>query len=433
MDQDDARQALEAALRGLGSHDDRATLRVLQRAQDALDAVKSQRLAALEDSREYELDGCSSVTTWARNELRLDALQTRMLVAGAGTSRFLSGVGQAASSGRIRLEHVAAFSYGLKHIGTDIITEAEPWLLDVATTCEPAKLRRLMRDLREAVYPDELDRDWAKGMDKQDIQVNSVPAGWHVNGFLSTATGAKLKIVLDALGAPRDKDDDRPGAERRVTALDALLNRVLESGLPSDKGVRPHLSLIVDAETLTQAMNMQPGVTRSGSAAPAQLAGFGSIGPQLLGYLGCLSDVTPILTSGDAPQARTLNVGRSFRLATLKQRRAVIARQGGTCAAPGCRNTHLEIHHTIWWSLGGRTDLDLLIGLCVRCHHLIHRGLLVVTADGRGGFTFTDKDNRALRRDHRRRVADHRELARIRRTARDINTRKNHRLVPLRT
>ncbi|WP_344771185.1 HNH endonuclease, partial [Aeromicrobium panaciterrae] len=83
---------------------------------------------------------------------------------------------------------------------------------------------------------------------------------------------------------------------------------------------------------------------------------------------------------------------------TLTQRRAVIARQKGVCATPGCNHTHLEIHHTIWWSRGGPTDLDLLIGLCVRCHHLLHRGLLNITGNAVDGFEFTNRHRRPIRR-----------------------------------
>src|SRR5205085_9981164 len=130
---------------------------------------------------------------------------------------------------------------------------------------------------------------------RQDIQVSPVPDGWHVNGFLNTVTGARFRQVLDTLGAPRDADDQRPGAERRVEALDRMLTTVLEAGLPSDKGIRPQLSVIVDM-----------------AGPSARLAGFGSIGPKLLDYLSCLSDLTPIVTTGgDLPQARVLNVGRT--------------------------------------------------------------------------------------------------------------------------
>lgn len=389
MDSGETIERLRDAARALKPGDCRTRLRTIQAAQDALDAVKAVELAALEESRDYELDGASSVTTWARNELRLDARETKALVHAAATIRDLPKVADAAAEGRIRLDHVDVFSYGLKHIGADIIRESEEWLLDVAITHEPAALRRVMRSLREAVYPDSLDEAWAKGMDQQDIQVNPVPDGWHVNGFLNTATGAKFRQVLDTLGAPRDADDQRPGAERRIEAFDRMLTTALEAGLPTDKGIRPQLSIIVDT-----------------NGPSAELAGFGSIGPKLLDYLTCLSDLTTITTtSGDLQQARILNVGRTRRHANRQQRRAIIARQHGICAAPGCHNTHLEIHHVTWWSRGGRTDLDQMIGLCVRCHHLVHRELLNITADNPGTFNFTTKHGKPVERRPRPRIS----------------------------
>jgi hypothetical protein len=117
-------------------------------------------------------------------------------------------------------------------------------------------------------------------------------------------------------------------------------------------------------------------------------------------YFLCVSDFTAFLMQdgGGNRQAQILNVGRTHRLATLKQRRGVLARQKGVCAAPGCNHTHLEIHHSIWWSLGGPTDLDLLIGLCTRCHHLVHKNKLIVTGNAVQGFEFTTHTGRPLRR-----------------------------------
>ncbi len=378
-------ERMRTAARALRSGDNRSAVKAIQAAQDALEVAKAQLLADVETSRDYELDGASSITTWARRELRLEAGQTKKLTRSASAMTMLPAVAEAAEAGRIGVDHVAVFAYGLKHIGIDTIREAQEWLLPVAEDHEPSVLRQVVRQLREAVYPDSLDESWAKGMARQDFQVNPVPEGWHVNGFLNTTTGGKLKSVLDALGAPRDADDDRPGAERRVDALDVMLTTILESGLPSDKGIRPQLSVLVDARG--------PSTT---------LAGFGPIGPKLVDYLSCLSDLTPI-TTGD--QSQVLNVGRTRRHANRQQRRAILARQGGVCAAPGCSNTHLEIHHITWWSRGGRTDLDDMVGLCVRCHHLVHRELLNVTAEGNGQVTFSTKSGKPLERQNPRRVS----------------------------
>lgn len=106
----------------------------------------------------------------------------------------------------------------------------------------------------------------------------------------------------------------------------------------------------------------------------------------------------------------------------MKQRRAVIGHQGGVCAAPGCKNTHVEIHHSIWWSRGGRTDLDLLIGLCTRCHHLVHRGLLNVNGNAHTGFAFTNRHHEPLLRGKREVIR--RETAQLRRVAHEVGRRR---------
>jgi len=422
-------EAMRTAAQVLKTGDARAKVRAIQTAQDALDAAKVECLAELETSKDYELDGASTLRTWVGNELRLTGKALHTLVNASSTLRQLPAVAEAAASGAIRTDHVAVFTYALKNIGVDTIISSQDWLLDVARFNDPGKLHEVVRSLRDALFPDELDQAWMDGMDKQDINIHPVPGGWHVTGFLNVTAGAKFKRVLDSVSAPHDADDTRSGSERRVQGLDDLMTKVLESGLPSDRGVRPHMSVIVAAETLQEAVDPK---STDGSGLPAQLAGYGSVGPNLLTYLACVSDFQPILTQKptDFCQSRILNVGRAHRAPTLKQRRAVIARQGGVCASPGCKHTHLEIHHVIWWSRGGPTDLDLLIGLCVRCHHLLHRGLLNITGNAHDGFEFTNRDKRPLLRAYRDRRATWREKHEIHKTALAI---RRHREARLRT
>jgi hypothetical protein len=196
-----------------------------------------------------------------------------------------------------------------------------------------------------------------------------------------------------------------------VQGLDDLLDSILGNGLPSDKGVKPHLSVFVDADTLEAAAQHVKQATENPYATPepmpdvepATLAGHGAIGPNLLMYFLCISDFTAFLMKqhGGARQAQILNAGTAKYQPNLLQRRAVIARQKGVCATPGCNHSHLQIHHTIFWSHGGPTDLDLLIGLCVRCHHLLHRGRLHITGNAVDGFQFTNRQGRSLRKRRR--------------------------------
>jgi hypothetical protein len=69
-----------------------------------------------------------------------------------------------------------------------------------------------------------------------------------------------------------------------------------------------------------------------------------------------------------------LNLGRDERTASVAQRRAVLARDGG-CAMPGCDCpvAWVELHHVTWWRNGGTTDTANLAPLCRRHHGITHR------------------------------------------------------------
>jgi hypothetical protein len=408
---------MRAAARVLQCGDVREKLRALQALQDAIDGAKSELLVELDASKDYELDGASTLNAWLRTQLRMGTRQASVLVKNATALRDLPLVAETAMAGKVSAAHVQVFAYGLKHVGLGPMREFEEAFVQVALDHEPAALFEAVKHLKDVVHPDDLDAKWLEGMDKEDFQINAVPDGWHVTGFLSTVTGAKLKKVIDALSAPHDKDDTRVGSQRRVQAIGDLCDTVLQHGLPSDKGIRPQLSVIVNADTLVAAANQVEQTTNpvadpipTPEVEPATLVGHGHIGPNLLNYFLCTSDLTGfVMTQGDGHrQAQILNVGTTRKNPSLKQRKAVLVRQGGVCATPGCNHTHLEIHHTIWWSLGGPTNLDLLVGLCVRCHHLLHRGLLSITGNAVDGFEFTIKTGRSL---HRRRQTSYHQAA----------------------
>ena len=62
-----------------------------------------------------------------------------------------------------------------------------------------------------------------------------------------------------------------------------------------------------------------------------------------------------------------LALGRTKRLATRAQRRALRVRDHGTCQFPGChRSGRLDAHHILAWSHGGLTDLVNMLLLCRR-------------------------------------------------------------------
>ena len=70
-----------------------------------------------------------------------------------------------------------------------------------------------------------------------------------------------------------------------------------------------------------------------------------------------------------------IDVGRSKRLATVHQRRALEAIHP-TCAIPDCEVIfdHCNVHHIDYWENGGATDLNNMVPLCSRHHHAAHEG-----------------------------------------------------------
>ncbi len=350
--------AMRTAAHTLASGDVRDKIHALQAVQHAVDAAQAALLAELEASKDYELDGASTLNAWVRNQLRMNSGQATALVRDVIVLRDLPLVAEAAFSGQISAQHVRAFVYGLKHVGLDPMRQHEELLLEVALDREPGALFEAVQHLKDVVHPEDLDDAWERGMDKEDFAVDAVPEGFHVTGFLNTVTGAKLKTVLDSVSAPRDKDDTRTGSERRVQGLDDLLDSILGNGLPSDKGVKPHLSVFVDADTLEAAAQHvkhttekpYPSPTPMPDVEPATLAGHGPIGPNLLMYFLCVSDFTAFLMKQVADTARRRSTTRYRRTERTAADARPDARQRGVCAAPGAPHApadpphHLVVH-----------------------------------------------------------------------------------------
>ena len=82
-------------------------------------------------------------------------------------------------------------------------------------------------------------------------------------------------------------------------------------------------------------------------------------------------------------QGVPLDVGRTKRMFTPAQRKAVVARDR-VCAWNGCSVPpgYCQVHHTAWWHRdGGRTDLANAVLLCDFHHHEVHRLDLGITRE----------------------------------------------------
>jgi hypothetical protein len=103
-----------------------------------------------------------------------------------------------------------------------------------------------------------------------------------------------------------------------------------------------------------------------------------------------------IRTAVHDTEGNVRDLGRSHRVVSERQFRALLLRDSG-CAHPGCGSTHgLEAHHVRHWIHGGRTDLANLVLLCLAHHHAHHDGEFSITPLSGGAFRFIRGDGRVL-------------------------------------
>ena len=81
--------------------------------------------------------------------------------------------------------------------------------------------------------------------------------------------------------------------------------------------------------------------------------------------------------------------GRAKQTVPPSVRRLCIARAGGRCQVPGCRQIHnLEVHHRKLRKDGGTSDPENLIVLCGAHHRAFHEGWLLIDGSWEAGFRF---------------------------------------------
>jgi 5-methylcytosine-specific restriction protein A len=242
--------------------------------------------------------------------------------------------------------------------------EAEVQLAGWARQYRPDELATLASQLIEA-----LDQDGAPPGDDAP-QVNELylaksrhGGGGRITGRLDAST---FEVVVRAIRAHVMPGDGQYSlGELQAAALGEICEHSLDEGrLPAEGGERPHVTMVLDYERLQQ---LSRGVI---------LDYGGELSAGQLRRMLCDAKIVPVVLGGDS---QPLDVGREKRTATLAQRKAVTARDGG-CAHPGCdRPAHrCQIHHVRSWLDGGGTDIDNLVMLCRGHHVMVHQSGWVI-------------------------------------------------------
>ncbi|HEY3722389.1 MAG TPA: DUF222 domain-containing protein, partial [Acidimicrobiia bacterium] len=181
-------------------------------------------------------------------------------------------------------------------------------------------------------------------------------------GRIPDVDGALIALALtkgaDAVGPDADGHWD-PFPTRCADVLVASLSQGLSEGHQASRA-----TVVVHAP--------QAALARSSVAPGAYVDGVDATVP--------LANETVRRVACDAIRQTVVEDARGVPIALGRRTRTVpthlfrlLKHRDRHCRAPGCRRTRgLHAHHRMHWSDGGTTDLDNLILLCSRHHHLVH-------------------------------------------------------------
>jgi hypothetical protein len=337
--------------------------------RNRIDAAVTGAIGALDRATEragLEPTLALSAATWLNHTLRVGASAAHAQVR---LARRLPGLPETAAAferGELSGQHAGVIARAVEQVtrGGGEAGEAERLLLQEAQRREPRDLLRWGLGLLHQVAPREMEAEEERRHRRRWVHLSEVfDGGYRLEGYLDPEGGAILKTALNSVLGPRRKGDERTPGERRADGLVELGRRCLDSGeLPARGGQRPHLTITATLETL-----------RADPGAPAALLDWGfPISGRALRRIAMDAEITPILLS---EKGDPLHVGRRYRTATPKMRRA-LAERDRRCVWPGCDRPpeQTQADHEPPWAQGGRTEVEWLRLLCTAHHGRLGRG-----------------------------------------------------------
>jgi hypothetical protein len=334
----------KAEVVGVVQRDDLAEL---WREMARLEAQFARRVAELDASVEWSVDGSRSAAGWLVANLRVASGEAHHRVKVARQAAQMPITSAAWQEGRISSRHVDALTRVRHAANADAeFAVFEPALVDVALEGRPEDVANVGRQWRDAL-DSHLDRDGSGqrpgGYDRRRANFSRSIDGV---GFLDATFDTEgAEIVDTALTRSYERnhiaDDPRSPAQQRADAMVEIFRHYLDHQRRGTN--RPHLILPVDAATLAgEAVGLCETIS-----------GY-RISPETARRLACDAIVQRVvLDSGGIP----LDMGRATRTFTPDQYRAIMLRDGG-CRMPGCDvgPEDCEVHHaTTHWEDGGLT------------------------------------------------------------------------------
>ena len=380
-----------------------------------LDGMAAAVAGRFAHSSEWAADGARDAIAWLRAQSSEGFGAARDLVTHAAGMASFPAMGAAMRSGDVSKGHMRVLSEVAGQYPRLLghLQHAEPLVVDLAREAEPTRFRRALVGMCHRLDPDgaradSRDRDVAfyfrastlmdghvrvDGMLPAEVgslliamlesarrevsaertdepAPSGVPVDSFDGGMASQGSGASTEPELDVLGNPLRDDpiDMRGRGQRNVEALQRILVTAagVDGGLAAVAGQRPQVNVTVSVETLSA----EPGeavdcgwLERFG--VPAQ-----PLSADTARRLACDASLRPLVLDA---KGDLVAFGSSARVAPPPLR-ALVVRRDRHCRFAGCRSRIDEVHHIVFWSRGGLTRSDNMLGLCWHHHHLVHEG-----------------------------------------------------------
>jgi hypothetical protein len=317
----------------------------------------------------------------------------------------MTGFENALASGTVSAGHVDAVANaakGLDDAGRERLGELSDALLGFARVESVAVFERRCRLLGKRLAGDEGESELDKQKAAVSVRrwVDKTSGMHHTHLSLDPERDAKLWSAIDAELASIKQTNGNAGTSIDVLLADAVVAAV--SGQRSLQRRVPEICVHIDYETMLNGLH-EHSLCETAAGIP--------LPPETVRRMACEAAIVPITLNS---AGEVLDCGRETRVANRAQRRALRAMYR-TCAYPGCDVSfdRCDIHHVIEWLRRGRSDLENMLPLCGRHHHLVHEGrwrlsldkhrvITIHRPDGTQHFHGTTTNRTGSARDHRR-------------------------------
>ncbi|MGI8459582.1 MAG: DUF222 domain-containing protein [Propionibacteriaceae bacterium] len=333
-------------------------------------------------------DGVKSVAHWLSWACSMSAGTAREHVRVARALRRMPTIREAFRSGRLSYSKIREVTRVV-----DVVDEAH--LCGLALTATASQLSRMVAAFRAA------DGTRIAQEPKRQLRWQVREDGMvEVRVRLPAEEAAVLQCALaaaeDQFGEPPPAPGDAP-TERPYSRVDALLDvaHSFVAAVPQDRSGEDRTLVVVQvaAEQLAPGADSEDVLagTSDRRQPTCHVAGAGPVETATAQRLACDADVIGAVVDR---YGEVLALGRTRRLVSRAQRRALMIRDG-MCRYPGCHQTHhLKAHHVRPWAAGGPTDLDNLVLLCQWHHTAVHEGRMSMrrTPGSGAGWVVTHAD-----------------------------------------